>query len=866
MNNCPTCRKPVDPRLNRCPWDGTVLQGVLMDALLGSRLAGRYLVRKRVGEKGQIHLYSVEDTGTGRVLLASVLLYPSLEERAFSRFRELVQKVSSVDHPSCSSIRDCGRIPQGGVFIVEEGEVWLQLRQELVLKGRLQPSLALDLCLQMLEGLDHLHGKGLYHGALCPESLRLMFDAHGALKLQISTSEIPYRPLAPLDPESRIYVPPEGALGPAVDLYAVSLILAEMITGKGPTEVPPEAPEFGDEPKKGELFAGLKAVIERGLGRVDHRFGSAWEMRQELGALGGKSRFGRYNLLHRMAVGGMGDIYLARAVGIEGLDLNRLCVIKTVRTNLVQDNEYVDRFIAEARMLASLSHGNIVPVYDVGKVGSVFYIAMEHVKGQDLRKVLNRAAKEKRRMPVPLALFIARELSNGLAYAHRAKVQGIGGLVHRDVSPHNVLVSYDGEVKLIDFGLAQLAGELPKSEGGTVMGKVCYLSPEQARAENLDPRTDIYSAGLVLFEMLTGEPYFNQPTIAEVLAHVAKPTMQLPSSRVSGIPKEVDRICQRALSPRREDRYLSAGALRDDLTAELARLAPRTNPEEVGFFVRRLFTSEQQDEENMLSDLSQTMPPSAALAKEVSSGEGLVISGLAEGGDSNAFSLLGRSPTPIQLASTLDPIVAKLVSPSVEPRPQKPPHPLIETTLKTQALEMTAPPNRWRRNLPVLVGVTVALVGGAGVFWGLMFSQRNELREKEREIERSVIKKFAAWSVAQPGRSTRPDAGTMPREAAAKEARPGSPSKKVLGVKLLRHLTKALPAIAPCLLTIEGGQGCELFVDGVLAKQRLPLSKPLQLLPGQQHVIQVRKKGLRSYQKQLECRPGDRLKITLHVQ
>jgi len=498
MSICPICRKPVDPRLTRCPWDGTPLGTIVIDPLLGTYLGGRYLLRKCIGERELFRLYTAEERGTSRPVLATVRTTSTgANDKALRRFLTLAETAKSLNHPSCTAIRDYGRMPDGRAFIIEEGEVWHQLSQELVLKGRLPVSRAVELAIQLMEGLDHLHGKGIYHTGVSTSSLRLIFDDRGALKLQIPTSEVVARVF---EGEDWACAPGENGAGLAADLDAAARVLSDMLTGTVEqekthiAELSSAALQLDEE-----VTATLRTIVERGLGRAGQPFGSAWEMRRDLEALTGRSRFGRYNLLHRIAVGGMGEIYLARAEGIEGIDINRLCVIKTIRTSLVQSGEFVERFLAEARVLASLTHGNIVPVYDVGKVGSVFYIAMEHVAGKDLRKILSRASKEHKRMSVPLALFIAKELANGLAYAHRAKVQGIGGLVHRDVSPHNTLVSYEGEVKLIDFGLAKGSRELQDAPDGVVMGKVCYLSPEQARAEPLDQRTDVYSAGLVLF-------------------------------------------------------------------------------------------------------------------------------------------------------------------------------------------------------------------------------------------------------------------------------------------------------------------------------------------------------------------------------
>ena len=199
-------------------------------------------------------------------------------------------------------------------------------------------------------------------------------------------------------------------------------------------------------------------------------------------------RFGPYVLLKPLARGGMGALYLALR-GPE--DAAKLCVIKTVLPHLA-DKEYLQRFRDEAKVVVRLSHGNLVPVFDSGLVGGEIYLAMDYVEGKDLRATWNRCAKKGIAFPVDVAAHIVKELARGLHYAH-----GFGDikLVHRDVSPPNVLLSYSGEVKLTDFGLAASTLKLEKTAPGIIYGKVSYMSPEQARGEQLDGRTDLYAAG-----------------------------------------------------------------------------------------------------------------------------------------------------------------------------------------------------------------------------------------------------------------------------------------------------------------------------------------------------------------------------------
>ena len=206
-------------------------------------------------------------------------------------------------------------------------------------------------------------------------------------------------------------------------------------------------------------------------------------------------------LLKPLARGGMGALYLALSGPEESA---KLCVIKTVLPHLA-DKEYLQRFRDEAKVVVRLSHGNLVPVFDSGQAGGEIYLAMDYVEGRDLRATWNRCAKKGIAFPVDVAAHLAREMARGLYYAHNF---GDIKLVHRDVSPPNVLLSYSGEVRLTDFGLASSTLKIEKTAPGIIYGKVSYMSPEQARGEKIDGRTDLYATGIILWELLTGRQLF----------------------------------------------------------------------------------------------------------------------------------------------------------------------------------------------------------------------------------------------------------------------------------------------------------------------------------------------------------------------
>ncbi len=277
-------------------------------------------------------------------------------------------------------------------------------------------------------------------------------------------------------------------------------------------------------------------------------------------------RLGRYQLFAHIGRGGMADIYLAQADTGFG-DATRLVVIKEVLPQLAHSAEFAEMLVSEAKMAALLSHANVVKVEDLGRAGASLFIAMEYVEGLDLRELLRRCAKMKVALPVEFSLRIVIEALRGLSFAHRAR-DGAGrrlGIVHRDVSPSNVLLSFEGEVKLCDFGIARanaLAEELPEE---AILGKAGYMSPEQARGEALDPRADVFAVGIILWELLAGRRLYKAGE-GERLLDVARAAM-IPELPSRDLPREGElyAIVARALKEDREARYPTAAAMLHDL-------------------------------------------------------------------------------------------------------------------------------------------------------------------------------------------------------------------------------------------------------------------------------------------------------------
>jgi len=272
-------------------------------------------------------------------------------------------------------------------------------------------------------------------------------------------------------------------------------------------------------------------------------------------------RVGRYELLRHLATGGMAELFLARAVGIA--DFEKLLVLKRILPRYAEDALFVRLLLDEARLAATLHHSNIVQVYEVGRAEGTYYFTMEFVHGRDLRQVFQRSAGA---LPLEHALGIVTEAAAGLHHAHEKRgADGMPlGIVHRDVSPSNLLVGFDGGVKLGDFGIARATLE-KQADATSGAGKAPYMSPEQVLELPLDRRSDIFSLGVILHELLTGKRLFSGSD-AEVMERVTQEAIRPPST-LAELPPELDRVAARALARDRADRYATADELRADLEA-----------------------------------------------------------------------------------------------------------------------------------------------------------------------------------------------------------------------------------------------------------------------------------------------------------
>jgi CheY-like chemotaxis protein/tRNA A-37 threonylcarbamoyl transferase component Bud32 len=342
--------------------------------------------------------------------------------------------------------------------------------------------------------------------------------------------------------------------------------------------------------------------------------------------------FGRYQLLQKIGAGGMAEVYKARMKGEQGFE--KIVAIKRIVPHMATNAEFVTMFVDEAKLAAQLNHNNITHIYDLGKVDAWHYIAMEYVEGKDLRTLLRLGKERGFPLPAELALFIAAKIANALDYAHRRPAPDGSelNLVHRDVSPQNILISDEGDIKLCDFGIAKAASKVSTTMSGALKGKLQYMSPEQAWGKRLDRRSDIFSLGSVLYEMLTGAPLFEGDTDMSVLESVREGEVAPPTSRGVEVPKRVDQIVLKALAKNPQERYQNASEFEKDLHAVLYTYQPSPGPADLAIYMHRLLEAPQasDDEIDAAFDAARDMPRPAAppaLASEVppKKGKGLVI-------------------------------------------------------------------------------------------------------------------------------------------------------------------------------------------------------------------------------------------------
>jgi len=312
--------------------------------------------------------------------------------------------------------------------------------------------------------------------------------------------------------------------------------------------------------------------------------------------------FGKYTLLEKIGMGGMAELFLAKQEGMEGFE--KILAIKRILPHLTQDSEFVNMFINEAKLAALLTHQNIVQIYDLGSAVPMglsepsYYIAMEYIKGKDIRNMVNSLRKKRTIFPIDHAISIMNKVCYGLDYAHRKKDSQGNDLriVHRDISPQNILVSYEGEVKVVDFGIAKAASQGSETRTGLLKGKLAYMSPEQAWGKTVDRRTDIFAMGIVLYEILTGERLFKGENEISTLEKVREAKVPPAPFFNPQIDQELNHILLKALAKDPSDRFQTASEMAISLETIISKKGYSFSSLSLSNYMRHLFEQDVEEE------------------------------------------------------------------------------------------------------------------------------------------------------------------------------------------------------------------------------------------------------------------------------
>jgi serine/threonine-protein kinase len=331
-------------------------------------------------------------------------------------------------------------------------------------------------------------------------------------------------------------------------------------------------------------------------------------------------QLGRYQILKQLATGSVADVLLARASGLEGFA--RHVVIKRIRPEMATEERFVKAFLDEARIAGSLHHQNIVTVHDIGEQDGSYFFAMEYVHGEDARRLIGKVRERGEHVPLEHALSIVMAAAAGLHHAHEQSTPGGErlGLVHRDVSPQNILIGYDGSVKIVDFGMAKAVAKSTTTMTGILKGKASYMSPEQCTGKPLDRRTDVFCLGIVLYELITAQRLFKGANEFMTMAAIVEGVIPKPSTLRTEVPPALDEIILRALQRSPESRYQTAEALRESLEAFALAQELRTSGKALADYLTGLFGQRPEPWEARAA----TDPPPPEVDYEHTHAKGLV--------------------------------------------------------------------------------------------------------------------------------------------------------------------------------------------------------------------------------------------------
>lgn len=315
-------------------------------------------------------------------------------------------------------------------------------------------------------------------------------------------------------------------------------------------------------------------------------------------------QFGKYILLDKIATGGMAELHRAKITGVKGFE--KLIAIKTILPHLTSEESLIASFIDEAKLAAFLQHTNIVQIYDFGKMEGTYFLAMEYLFGKDLKSVIKKSQLTSIPLTLQDSLYITARVCDGLYYAHNLKDFAGKSLniIHRDIGPQNVFITYDGQVKIIDFGIAKAANQSTNTQSDLIKGKVAYMSPEQAQGKMIDHRSDIFSIGILLYELITHKRMFEGDNY-QIYDKVCRADFEKPENAANEIPENVCEIINKALASDPDDRYQNAEQMANDLDGCISELSFFPTDKTLCLYMKGLFEKEAEEEEMSMRDAAQ---------------------------------------------------------------------------------------------------------------------------------------------------------------------------------------------------------------------------------------------------------------------
>ena len=536
----------------------------------GSKFS-HYQILEKIGQGGMGEVYLAEDVNLRRRVALKVLAPKYSADPGFqARFKLEAQAAANLSHPNIITIYEIGE-HENCAFIAMEYVQGESLRDRLI-REKLTSRQVIDFVLQICDGLSEAHRAGIVHRDLKPANILINRDGRvkivdfGLAKVQgvskLTKTGIMMGTLP--------YMSPEQVRGEKLDqrsdIFSMGVVLYELLSRdlpfQGDSEYAVMSSIVDREPRplaayNPDVPESLQNIINTALAKdLKKRYQQIDELAQALKNLGEiETTFKNYRLLRKLGAGGMGEVYLA-----EDMKLRRKVALKFLSEQYTANPEFKARLEREAQLTANLNHPNIVTIYEVGEHQNRQYIAMEYVEGESLKERMTRG-----KLPLKEAIDLVAQICAGLGKAHRATV------VHRDIKPGNILFNLDGQVKIVDFGLAKMPGVSKLTKGGAMMGTIPYMSPEQVKTEEIDQRSDIFSTGVVLYELLTGELPFKGESEFTVMTAITTKEPEALARYEFDLPDALQSCIDKALAKDRQTRYQRIDELQADLKRAMTR-------------------------------------------------------------------------------------------------------------------------------------------------------------------------------------------------------------------------------------------------------------------------------------------------------